>query len=102
MLIDLFSYTLKEIFVSFSVFRSDDPANFSKSRERRQITLDDVAKTTSELEHEKALKGLIVVEGAVDVGHTSGVPEEHLKERYVRIYRPSKNAMQSGTANIKR
>lgn len=53
------------------IFRSDDPANFSKSRERRQITLDDVAKTTSELEHEKALKGLIVVEGAVDVGHTS-------------------------------
>jgi len=31
-----------------------------------------------------------------------GVPEEHIKERYVRIYRPAKNPMQSGTANIKR
>jgi NADH dehydrogenase (ubiquinone) Fe-S protein 4 len=31
-----------------------------------------------------------------------GVPEEHTKERYVRIYRPAKNPMQSGTANIKK
>lgn len=31
----------------------------------------------------------------------SGVPSEHIKTRRVRIYIPSKNAMQSGTNNIK-
>ena len=29
-----------------------------------------------------------------------GVPEEHVKERRVRIFIPPKNAMQSGTNNI--
>jgi NADH dehydrogenase (ubiquinone) Fe-S protein 4 len=48
------------------------------------------------------MAGLITVEGAVDVATTSGVPEEHIKERYVRVYRPAKNAMQSGTHGIKR
>jgi hypothetical protein len=56
------------------VFRSDDPAKALKSREARQITLDDAAKTVSELEHERALKGLITVEGKVDVGTTSVRP----------------------------
>ena len=31
-----------------------------------------------------------------------GVPEQHIKERYVRIFRPAKNAMQSGTAGVRR
>ena len=31
-----------------------------------------------------------------------GVPEQHIKERYVRIFRPAKNAMQSGTHGVKR
>lgn len=30
----------------------------------------------------------------------SGIPEEHIKTRRVRIYKPPKNAMQSGTNNI--
>merc|ERR1712059_90437 len=46
--------------------------------------------------------GLITVEGAVDVTVTSGMPEGERKERLVRIYKPAKNAMQSGTAGIKR
>merc|ERR1712128_88735 len=46
--------------------------------------------------------GLITVEGAPDVSLTSGMPEEERKERVVRIYKPAKNAMQSGTAGIKR
>ena len=32
----------------------------------------------------------------------SGVPEEQLKTRHVRIFLPSKNAMQSGTHNTTR
>lgn len=30
----------------------------------------------------------------------NGIPEEHVKERRVRIFIPSKNAMQSGTHNL--
>ena len=46
--------------------------------------------------------GLITVEGAPDVALTSGMPDEERKSRVVRIYKPAKNAMQSGTAGIKR
>merc|ERR1719341_2345046 len=46
--------------------------------------------------------GLITVEGPPDVGLTSGMPDQEKKERVVRIYKPAKNAMQSGTAGIKR
>ena len=37
-----------------------------------------------------------------DVTPITGVPDEHIKTRRVRIFKPAKNAMQSGTANIKR
>merc|ERR1712050_666822 len=50
----------------------------------------------------KQMEKLIEVEGAVDLTNISGVPEEHIKERYVRVYRPAKNAMQSGTAGVRR
>jgi hypothetical protein len=45
---------------------------------------------------------MITVEGAVDVAFTDGMPEGERKERLVRIFKPAKNAMQSGTAGIKR
>ena len=51
---------------------------------------------------DKALTGYIEVEGAPDVTVTSGMPEEERVTRTVRIYKPAKNAMQSGTAGIKR
>jgi NADH dehydrogenase (ubiquinone) Fe-S protein 4 len=35
----------------------------------------------------------------MNISTITGVPEEHIKTRLVRIYRPSKNAMQSGTDN---
>ncbi|XP_047343223.1 NADH dehydrogenase [ubiquinone] iron-sulfur protein 4, mitochondrial [Vespa velutina] len=45
-------------------------------------------------------KAIITVPVVEDVGAVSGVPEEHIKTRMVRIYQPSKNSMQSGTNNI--
>ena len=51
---------------------------------------------------DKALAGYIEVEGAPDVTITSGMPDEERITRTVRIYKPAKNAMQSGTAGIKR
>ncbi|CAM1298949.1 NDUFS4 (predicted) [Pycnogonum litorale] len=35
----------------------------------------------------------------MDITSISGIPEEHIETRRVRIYVPSKNAMQSGTNN---
>lgn len=42
----------------------------------------------------------ITVHDTEDVGIVSGVPEEHIRTRLVRIYQPAKSAMQSGTNNI--
>ncbi|XP_058125758.1 NADH dehydrogenase [ubiquinone] iron-sulfur protein 4, mitochondrial [Anopheles ziemanni] len=42
----------------------------------------------------------ITVPVKVDISPITGVPEEHVKERRVRIFMPAKNAMQSGTDNI--
>lgn len=35
----------------------------------------------------------------VEIGPITGVPEEHIKTRLVRIFKPAKSAMQSGTNN---
>lgn len=48
----------------------------------------------------EAKKNKITVSEVEDVGLVSGVPEEHIKTRRVRIHCPAKNAMQSGTNNI--
>ena len=37
-----------------------------------------------------------------DIAPVTGVPEEHIKTRRVRIFKPAKNAMQSGTNNTHR
>ncbi|EFN62326.1 NADH dehydrogenase [ubiquinone] iron-sulfur protein 4, mitochondrial [Camponotus floridanus] len=52
-----------------------------------------------ETEYLEALKNPITVTDE-NVGYVSGVPEEHIKTRRVRIYQPAKSAMQSGTNNI--
>jgi len=38
----------------------------------------------------------------LDITPVTGVPEEHVASRRVRIFKPAKNAMQSGTNNIKK
>jgi len=72
------------------------------NKEFTKTSVENVGKTESELEHERGLQGTIMVEGPLDVGAVGGVPEEHIKTRYVRIFRPAKNAMQSGTAGVRR
>ncbi|XP_070157188.1 NADH dehydrogenase [ubiquinone] iron-sulfur protein 4, mitochondrial isoform X1 [Polyergus mexicanus] len=52
-----------------------------------------------EAKYLQASKSPIIVTDE-DVGYVSGVPEEHIKTRRVRIYQPAKSAMQSGTNNI--
>ncbi|KAB0803182.1 hypothetical protein PPYR_00152 [Photinus pyralis] len=48
-------------------------------------------------QHDEAM---ITIEKPSEVATFSGVPEEHIKGRRVRIFVPPKNAMQSGTDNI--
>eukprot|EP00088_Acartia_fossae_P068292 TRINITY_DN862_c0_g1_i2.p1 TRINITY_DN862_c0_g1~~TRINITY_DN862_c0_g1_i2.p1 ORF type:complete len:191 (+),score=47.99 TRINITY_DN862_c0_g1_i2:35-574(+) len=62
-----------------------------KMKDVKQISPDAVSK-----------QGLITVEGAEDLSLVNGMPEEQILERTVRIFKPAKNAMQSGTAGIKR
>uniref|UniRef100_A0A8D8BET3 NADH dehydrogenase [ubiquinone] iron-sulfur protein 4, mitochondrial n=1 Tax=Culex pipiens TaxID=7175 RepID=A0A8D8BET3_CULPI len=58
-----------------------------------------IADETERREKEKASL-TIAVPTKVDLSPISGIPSEHVKERRVRIFVPSKNAMQSGTDNI--
>lgn len=41
----------------------------------------------------------ITISGIEDLSPITGVPEEHIKNRLVRIFKPTRNAMQSGSAN---
>ncbi|XP_069780438.1 NADH dehydrogenase [ubiquinone] iron-sulfur protein 4, mitochondrial [Narcine bancroftii] len=44
---------------------------------------------------------LITVDEKLDISPITGVPEEHVKTRKVRIFVPARNAMQSGANNTK-
>ncbi|CAL1679369.1 unnamed protein product [Lasius platythorax] len=61
--------------------------------------LQEAVQSPEEAKYVQALKSPITVTDE-DVGYVSGVPEEHIKTRRVRIYQPAKSAMQSGTNNI--
>ncbi|CAG7829223.1 unnamed protein product, partial [Allacma fusca] len=62
----------------------------------------DIFTNPEEMVHNKQLQEYITVDSKVDITPITGVPEEHIKTRRVRIFKPAKNAMQSGTNNIKR
>lgn len=65
----------------------------------RRKNLHQVLLSPEEIEYLQAKQGTITVSDE-NVGYVSGVPEEHIKTRRVRIYQPAKSAMQSGTNNI--
>ncbi|CAG9813690.1 unnamed protein product [Phaedon cochleariae] len=77
-------------YLSSSAVRSSEP----------QVKNDIVHLTPEEVEHKKKLQNYITVQGTTCIAPITGVPEEHVKERRVRIYEPAKNCMQSGTNNI--
>jgi len=61
-----------------------------------------VFETKEEIERNAKMQGSIAVEGKLDITPVTGVPEEHTATRRVRIFKPAKTAMQSGTANTAR
>ncbi|KAJ8925313.1 hypothetical protein NQ315_009143 [Exocentrus adspersus] len=76
--------------ISTSAVRNTDP----------QIKNDIALLKPEEVEHKKKLQNYITVEGTTDISTVTGIPEDFIKERRVRIYEPAKNCMQSGTSNI--
>ncbi|KAH7965114.1 hypothetical protein HPB49_003444 [Dermacentor silvarum] len=52
-----------------------------------------------EAKKEKQLAEVITIDTPMDISSLTGVPEEHIKTRRVRIFIPARNAMQSGTYN---
>nr|XP_014095450.1 NADH dehydrogenase [ubiquinone] iron-sulfur protein 4, mitochondrial [Bactrocera oleae] len=71
------------------------------SRDAPPIDVSEVISQPEELERKQKLSGAITVPTKVDLSPISGVPEEHIKTRRVCIHLPPKNAMQSGTDNLK-
>ncbi|ODM90147.1 NADH dehydrogenase [ubiquinone] iron-sulfur protein 4, mitochondrial [Orchesella cincta] len=61
-----------------------------------------IFETKEEVERRLKLQENIQIDVPLDITTVSGVPEEHTRSRRVRIFKPAKNAMQSGTANISR
>ncbi|XP_011177063.1 NADH dehydrogenase [ubiquinone] iron-sulfur protein 4, mitochondrial [Zeugodacus cucurbitae] len=70
------------------------------TRDAPPIDVSQVIAQPEELERKQKLSGAITVPTKVDLSPISGVPEEHVKERRVRIHLPPKNTMQSGTDNL--
>ncbi|XP_067127850.1 NADH dehydrogenase [ubiquinone] iron-sulfur protein 4, mitochondrial [Centruroides vittatus] len=52
-----------------------------------------------EQKHQELLQETITIDTPMDISALTGVPEQHIKTRRVRIFVPTKNAMQSGTNN---
>jgi len=61
-----------------------------------------VLESKDEIAHREKMKGSITIDVPLDITPVSGVPEEHGHSRRVRIFKPSKNAMQSGSSNTKK
>ncbi|KAH8274895.1 hypothetical protein KR044_009351, partial [Drosophila immigrans] len=72
----------------------------SSSQDLGPIDLDKALARPEDVEERNKLSGKITVPVAVNLSPISGVPDEHVKERRVRIHIPPKNAMQSGTDNV--
>lgn len=72
----------------------------SSLRDAPVIDVNTALAAPEELEQKNKLQGTITVPVKVDISPITGVPEEHVKGRRVRIYMPPKNAMQSGTNNV--
>ena len=79
---------LKQHFYILIIFCID------KVKEARQLKPSEVSGGDKEV-------GLITVDAVEDISVVTGMPAEH-KERTVRIYKPAKSAMQSGSAGTKR
>ncbi|KAG7301622.1 NADH dehydrogenase Fe-S protein subunit 4 ndufs4 [Plutella xylostella] len=85
---------------AFSTCSANFQVDPTSRKEAPRIDNDKALLKPSETINQAAMEGKITVPKKVDLTPITGVPEEHVKTRRVRIYKPPKNAMQSGTSNI--
>uniref|UniRef100_A0A4Y7NMM6 NADH dehydrogenase [ubiquinone] iron-sulfur protein 4, mitochondrial n=1 Tax=Simocephalus serrulatus TaxID=117539 RepID=A0A4Y7NMM6_9CRUS len=83
----------RRAFGSTAVLKNDDPLKMALLKEAPLKSLNDVIAPVEK--HDE----LITVDSNVELASITGIPEEHIKTRLVRIWKPVKHAMQSGTAN---
>lgn len=79
---------------------TSDPSKALSQKEAPLIETEKALMLPGESNQKQALDTSITVPTKVNISPISGIPEEHIKTRRVRIYQPPKNAMQSGTNNI--
>jgi len=79
----------------------DDKKDIMTLKDPKKVSTDEFLSTKEEIEQKEKLQNYITVDATTpsDISSTTGVPEEHIKTRRVRIFRPAKNSMQSGTNN---
>lgn len=90
---------MKSGFATTSLRFAEDPAKALSHKEAPMADNSMVVSNPAEKLQKAKLQGYISVPTDVDLSPISGVPEEHIKTRRVRIYIPAKNAMQSGTSS---
>ncbi|OWR41747.1 putative NADH:ubiquinone dehydrogenase [Danaus plexippus plexippus] len=83
-------------FSTSSARPSDDPMN---RKEAPILDNESVLALPHQVRQKKVQAASINVPVQVDITPITGIPEEHVRTRRVRIYQPPKNAMQSGTNN---
>ncbi|KAK2718898.1 NADH dehydrogenase [ubiquinone] iron-sulfur protein 4, mitochondrial-like [Artemia franciscana] len=94
----LMGWTSRRSLTTSAIVRSDVPSDVLKVKEAPVKEIQNVLQSPEKLKHDEDLKKEITIEGVENVGIASSIPEEHIKTRRVRIYKPVKHAMQSGTA----
>merc|ERR1712126_142002 len=83
--------TRRAIFTSSAVL-NEDPVAMAKLKDAPLKDVKDILAPEHKLD-------LITVDEKVNIASITGVPEEHIHTRLVRIWKPVKHAMQSGTNN---
>nr|CAG4646574.1 EOG090X0DNW [Macrothrix elegans] len=104
---------LRRAFGTGAVLMNEDVVKMAKLKEAPQKTLDEVLGPKQE-QHLLTVEDKVFDESiflswmlkmslfllkVVDIASVTGIPEEHIKTRFVRIWKPVKHAMQSGTNN---
>jgi NADH dehydrogenase (ubiquinone) Fe-S protein 4 len=76
---------------------SYEKKNVPEIKDVKSVVMDD-----DEQDKLQRLKQNIEVPAISDITSITGVPQEHVKSRLVRIFQPAKNPMQSGTFNTRK
>merc|ERR1712071_211035 len=87
-----FSCSSRRAIFTSSLVMKEDPIALAQAKEAPLKDINEMLAPEHKLD-------LITVNEKVDIASITGVPEEHIKTRLVRIWKPVKNTMQSGTNN---